>query len=194
MKGVLILFVTAIVVCVENRTQGVHRHRHAKTGQKPERDTGSIILKPSAAKNKLFPGYGTNFRYIGEVKKRLDRVTVVTSIPIPKYSDIQKRPIVFNNCTEGLQRYGARTRGYTQHETYKKFNRVLAQAKFYQSQQEELQFILRQLLTHDLYSVLPELNQTPSMYSQGPTYRTKPNDRSDPYETEFTARTWNDTV
>ena len=32
------------------------------------------------------------------------------------------------------------------------------------------------------------------MYSQGPTYRTKPNDRSDPYETEFTARTWNDTV
>ena len=42
---------------------------------------------------------------------------------------------------------------------------VLAQAKFYQSQQEELQFLLRQLLTHDLYSVLPELNQTPSMYS-----------------------------
>ena len=32
------------------------------------------------------------------------------------------------------------------------------------------------------------------MYSQGPTYRTKPNDRSDPCETEFTARTWNDTV
>ena len=49
-------------------------------------------------------------------------------------------------------------------------------------------------MTHDLYSVLPELNQTPSMYSQGPTYRTKPNDRSHPYETEVTARTWNDTV
>ena len=32
------------------------------------------------------------------------------------------------------------------------------------------------------------------MYSQGPTYRTKPSDRSDPYETEFTAGTWNDTV
>ena len=172
-----------------NRTQGVHRHRHAKTGQKPERDTGSIILKPGTAKNKLFPGYGTNFRYIGEVKNGLDRVTVVTSIPIPKYSDIQKRPIVFNYCTEDLQRHEARTRGYPQHETYKKCNRVLAQARFYQSQQEELQFILRQLLTHDLYSVLPELNQTPSMYSQ-----TKPNDILDPYETQFTARTLNDTV
>ena len=32
------------------------------------------------------------------------------------------------------------------------------------------------------------------MYSQGPTYRTKPNDRSDPSETEFTARALNDTV
>ena len=150
MKGVLILLVTAIVVCVGNRTQGVHRHRHAKTGHKPERDTGSIILKPGTAKNKLFPGYGTNFRYIGEVKNGLD-----TSIPIPKYSDIQIRPIVFNNCNEDLWRHGARTRGYPQHETCIKCNRVLAQAKFYQSQQEELQFLLRQ---HDLYSVLPELN------------------------------------
>ena len=72
--------------------------------------------------------------------------------------------------------------------------RVLAQARFYQSQQEELQFILRQLLTHDLYSVLPELNQTPSIYSQGPSYKMRPNDISDPYETQFTARTLNDTV
>ena len=32
------------------------------------------------------------------------------------------------------------------------------------------------------------------MYSQGPSYRTKPNDLSDPYETIFTARTLNDTA
>ena len=32
------------------------------------------------------------------------------------------------------------------------------------------------------------------MYSQGPTDRTKPNDRSDPYETEFNAKAWNETV
>ena len=135
-----------------NRTQGVHRHRHARPGQKSERDTGSVILKPGTTRNKLLPWYGTNFRCIGKVKNGLDRVTVVTSIPISKYSDIQKRQIVFNNCTEDLQWYGVRTRGYPQHETYKKCNRILAQARFHQSQQEELQFILRQLLTHDLYS------------------------------------------
>ena len=110
MEGLPILFVAAIAVCVGNRTQGIHRHRDAKTGHKPERDTGSIILKPGTSNNKLFPRYGTNFRYIGEAKNGLDRVTVVTSIPIPKYSDIEKRPIRFNNCTEDLQRYGARTR------------------------------------------------------------------------------------
>ena len=194
MKGFLILLVTAIVVCVGNRTQGVHKHRHGKTGHKPERDTGSITLKPGTAKNKLFPGYGTNFRYIGEVKNALDRVTVVTSILIPKYSDIEIRPIVFNNCTEDLWRHGARTRGYPQHETYIKCNRVLAQAKFYQSQQEELQFLLRQLLTHDLYSVLPELKQTPSMYNYGPCYNTRPVNLPDPHKTKLTAETVNDTA
>ena len=140
MEGLPILLMTAILLYVGNRTQGVHGQRHAKTGLKPERDTGSIILKPGTAKNKLFPGYGTNFRYIDEVKNGLDRVTVVTSIPIPKYSDIEKRPITFNNCTKDLNRPGARTRGYPQYETYNKCNRVLAQAKFYQSQQEGLQF------------------------------------------------------
>ena len=194
MKGLLILLVTAIVVCVGTKTQGVHRHRHARPGQKPERDTGSITLKPVTVMNKLFPGYGTNFRYIGGDKNGLDRVTVVTSIPIPKYSDREKRPIIFNNCTEDLNRHGARTRGYPQYETYKKCNRVLAQARFYQIQQEELQFILRQLFTHDLYSVLPELNQTPSMYSYGPSYKTKLSDLSDPYETKFTAKTLNGTA
>ena len=72
-----------------------------------------------------------------------------------------------------------------------KCNRVLAQAKFYQSQQEELQFLLRQLLTHDLYSVLPELNQTPSMYNHGPSYNIRPVNLSDPCGTKLTAETVN---
>ena len=119
---------------------------------------------------------------------------MVTSIPIPKYSDIEKRPINFNNCTKDLWRQGAITQGQPQYETCTKCNRVLAQTKFYQSQQEELQFSLRQLLTHDFYSVLPELNQTPSMYNHGPSYDTRTPTLSDPYETKFTAKTVNDTA
>ena len=65
-------------------------------------------MKPGTAMNKLFSGYGTNLRYIGEVKNGLDRVTVVTSIPIPKYSDIEKRPIIFNNV---LKIYGDKGQG-----------------------------------------------------------------------------------
>ena len=52
MEGLPILLMTAILLVVGNRTQGVHRQRHTKTGLKPERDTGSIILKPGTAKNK----------------------------------------------------------------------------------------------------------------------------------------------
>ena len=70
----------------------------------------------------------------------------------------------------------------------------MAQAKFYQSQQEELQFLLRQLLNHDLYSVLPELNQTPSMYKYEPSYNNRPAKLPDPHKTKLTAQTVNDTA
>ena len=53
-------------------------------------------------KNKLFPEYGINFRYIGEVKNGLDRVSVVTSIPIPRFKDLRINPIQFHNCSADL--------------------------------------------------------------------------------------------
>ena len=70
--------------------------------------------KSGVQHNRLFPEYGTNFRYIGEVKHGLDRVTVVTSIPIPKYSDIRKKPLEFN-CKVDLNRKEATTYGSYQY-------------------------------------------------------------------------------
>ena len=43
-----------------------------------------ITPKPGHRKNKLVAKNGTNFRYLGIVKNGIDRVTVVTSIPIPR--------------------------------------------------------------------------------------------------------------
>ena len=59
-----------IVVCVGNRTQGVHRHRHAKTGHKPERDTGSIILNQAPPKTSCSQGMGQILGIL--VKSRMD--------------------------------------------------------------------------------------------------------------------------
>ena len=42
-----------------------------------------------------------------------------------------------------------------------------------------------------MYSVLPE---TPSMYSHGPSYETRPVNLPDPYETKLTAKFVNDTA
>ena len=88
----------------------------------------------------------------------------------------------------------SKDQGYPQYETYDKCNRVLAQARFYQSQQEELQFLLRQLLTHDLYSVLPELNQTPSMYNYESRKDNRPTDLQNPHKMKFTDETVNNTA
>ena len=100
---VFILVVTAFTICLSRE---LPRHRHKKVfpqrRETMQRDA-YIGPKPGVQHNRLFPEYGTNFRYIGEVKHGLDRVTVVTSIPMPKYSDIRKKPLEFN-CTVDLNR------------------------------------------------------------------------------------------
>ena len=52
----------------------------------------------------------------------------------------------------------------------------------------------QQLLNHDLYSVLPELNQTPSMYNYEPSYNNKPANWPDQHKTKLTAQAVNDTA
>ena len=63
---------------------------------------GSITPKPGLRKNKLVAKYGTNFRYLGVVKNGIDRVTVVTSIPIPRYENVKVKPINFAKCEIAL--------------------------------------------------------------------------------------------
>ena len=53
---------------------------------------GKITPKPGLRKNKLVANYGTNFRYLGIVQNGIDRVMVVTSIPIPRYENVKVKP------------------------------------------------------------------------------------------------------
>ena len=105
MKVVILLMCTVVVIGLKGESNHPHRHRHNKRVVGKElKDTTKIMRKPGIEQNKLFPEYGTNFRYIGEVKSGLDRVTVVTSVPIPRYRDIKKRPLQFANCTVDLNK------------------------------------------------------------------------------------------
>ena len=56
-----------------------------------------VMPKPGLRKNKLVAKYGTNFIYVGIVKNGLDRVTVVMSIPIPRFENIEVKPINLRN-------------------------------------------------------------------------------------------------
>ena len=60
--------------------------------------TTSVQLTPGSDKNRLYVEYGTNFWFLGEVKNNLDQVTVVTSIPIPRFRDVKRTPLKFSNC------------------------------------------------------------------------------------------------
>ena len=61
--------------------------------------TTSVQLTPGSDKNRLYMEYGTNFQFLGEVKNNLDRMTVVTLIPIPRFRDVKRTPLKFSNCT-----------------------------------------------------------------------------------------------
>ena len=115
MKLVFILVVTAFTICLSRE---LPRHRHKKMfSQRRETMQQDAYIGPKLGTqhNRLFPEYGTNFRYIGigilvYVKHGLDRLTVVTSIPIPRYGDIKKKPLEFN-CTIDLNWKEAKTYG-----------------------------------------------------------------------------------
>ena len=62
----------------------------------------NVMAKPGPRKNKLVAKYRTNFRYVGIVKNGLDRGTVVMSIPIPRFENIEVKPINFAKCAKTL--------------------------------------------------------------------------------------------
>ena len=61
--------------------------------------SGKFDLKPGTNKNKPFSEYGTNFRYVDKIKNGLDRVSVVASIPIPRFKDLHINTIHMRNCS-----------------------------------------------------------------------------------------------
>ena len=182
MKVVILLMCIVVVIGLKGESNHPHRHRHNKRVVGKElKDTTKIVRKPGIEQNKLFAEYGTNFRYIGEVKNGLDRVTVVTSVPIPRYRDIKKRPLQFANCTvdlsKGEMRHNNAHQKWTpQHTVLKWCAATMPYVNYLKTQERDLYMALRKLLVDDLYSALPELNQEPSMYADSAVMRDKPYD------------------
>ncbi len=120
---------------------------------------GGLDWKPGTERNKLFPEYGTNFRYVGELKNNLDRVTVVTSIPIPKYSDLQVVPIQFHNCS--LDFFDLTPLNNRNGGMWERMKEWCAQAVPYMEhlKKKEKYYLgrLHSLLDTELYAALPEL-------------------------------------
>ena len=90
-----ILFMTVLVI----RQFELNKHRHHHHTDHEEL-LNTVGPKQGTYRNKLIAKCGTNFRFLGKVKNGLDRVTVVTSIPIHRYEKLQVQPIDFGKCAE----------------------------------------------------------------------------------------------
>ena len=127
---------------------------------------GKITPKSGLRKNKLVAKYGTHFRYLRIVKNGIDRVTVVTSILIPRFKNVKIKPINFARCAQSLDNVDVKGHGKTA-DTQASIaaKEWCAQAIPYMEylQQQEKYYIekVHELLCDDLYSALPELKLVP---------------------------------
>ena len=125
-----------------------------------------ITPKPGHRNNKLVAKYGTNFRYMGVVKNGIGRVTVVTSIPIPRYENVKVKPIDFAKCAIALGEDDKNKRYIVTADTQasKAAKEWCAQAIPYIEylKEQEKYYIdkVHELLCDDLYAALPELKLT----------------------------------
>ena len=127
-----------------------------------------ITPKPGHRKNKLVAKYGTNFRYLGIVKNGIDRVTVVTSIPIPRYENIKVKPINFAKCAIVLgeddknKRYIVTADTQASKAVKEWCARAIPYIEYLKEQEKYYIDRVHELLCDDLYAVLPELKPTSS--------------------------------
>ena len=105
-------------------------------------------------------------------------MTVVTSIPIPKYSDIRKKPLEFNGTVD-LNRKEAKTYGSYQYRVHEYCAKVMPYIEYMQNQEKSLVHSLRQLLIHNLYSALPELNPEYTTQNDGEPLPLSPEDKKE---------------
>ena len=96
-------------------------------------------------KNKLFPEYGINFRYIGEIKNGLDQVSVV--------------PLKFHNCSMDMDLDSAISKEHRclQIAVSEWCAKATPYMQHLRKKEKYFVFLLYGLLENDLYSVLPQL-------------------------------------
>ena len=127
---------------------------------------GRITPKPGLRKNKLVAKYGTNFRYLGVVKNGIDRVTVVTSIPIPRYDNVKVKPINFAKCEIALgkdeknKRYIVTADTQASKAAKEWCARAIPYIEYLKEQEKYYIEKVHELLCDDLYAALPELKLT----------------------------------
>ena len=112
-------------------------------------------------RNKLFPEYGINFRYIGKIKNGFDQVSVVTSVPLPRFKDIHVSPLKFHNCSMDMDLNRAISKEHRPLQIM--VSEWCAKATPYMQHlcKKEKYFVdrLYGLLENDLYSILPQLRR-----------------------------------
>ena len=126
---------------------------------------GQVDISPDLYKNVLKPEWGTNFKFNGHIHHNLDRVWVVTKLPLPLLKDIHDHPLsIDTNCTFLWNQE------FKTEEDKGKLRKKLAMVsicramgptiRFIQTKERYLKSEIERFYEAELYTVLPELQST----------------------------------
>ena len=90
--------VLLLILIITANTEARNSKRKSKNNAKPREKLSTSSIQGS--KNKIFPEYGINYRHIGKINQNLNRMTIVTSIKIPKVWELIKDKEVNLKCEQ----------------------------------------------------------------------------------------------
>ena len=123
--------------------------------------------------NKLRFSYGTLFKFNGHVQQNLDRVWVVTTVPIPKFKDLTFADPMFDPECKFFENFLVAARNASQspaHHHYSARQKCALMKSRYLSlvqRQESLKSQLRSVMQDNLYKALPGLGPRPEREKRG---------------------------
>jgi hypothetical protein len=115
-------------------------------------------ISTATFKNQLRFPYGVNYKYRGMVHHSLDRVWIVTKIPIPKFSDVKFETLQWDPTCSWLynNKKNVAPRSHLGFQVL--CNSTKLRTDMINARQEQYKKIIKEMLINDLYSALPDMD------------------------------------
>jgi hypothetical protein len=123
----------------------------------PTRTEKLTLTSMKQARNRIFPEYGINFRHVGKINQNLNRMTVVTTIALPKVREMTKHRVIALKCNFLLKDQFPTKNQFQETELNTICRQLDPYIEHIRSKAYDHVHEINQIFVHDIHELLPEL-------------------------------------